>query len=97
MSFLSRARGLTRWWLGFGFAFLVLSMTTAVIAEEDPATATWDAMSDAEKLEVLKDSALELDEDGAVASGGLFNDTNTLWTCLAAFLVFFIQAGFAMV
>ena len=57
----------------------------------------WSAMSEAEKLEVLKDSALELNDDGTVANGGLFNDTNTLWTCLAAFLVFFMQAGFAMV
>jgi Amt family ammonium transporter len=36
---------------------------------------------------------------GAVdaALGALTNDANTLWTCLAAFLVFFMQAGFALV
>jgi Amt family ammonium transporter len=50
-----------------------------------------------QKLDALKGSALELNDDGTVANGGLFNDTNTLWTCLAAFLVFFMQAGFAMV
>ncbi|MBN2473565.1 MAG: ammonium transporter [Pirellulales bacterium] len=54
-------------------------------------------MSDAEKIEVLRESALELGDDGTVANGALFSDTNTLWTCLAAFLVFFMQAGFAMV
>ncbi len=54
-------------------------------------------MSVEEKLDALKGSALELNDDGTVANGGLFNDTNTLWTCLAAFLVFFMQAGFAMV
>lgn len=57
----------------------------------------WDEMSVEGKLETLRDSALELDDQGAVASGGLFNDVNTLWVCLAAFLVFFMQAGFAMV
>jgi len=57
----------------------------------------WEEMSVEQKLDTLKDSALELNDDGTVANGGLFNDTNTLWTCLAAFLVFFMQAGFAMV
>ena len=50
-----------------------------------------------QKLEVLKGSALEVGDDGTVASAGLFADANTLWTCLAAFLVFFMQAGFALV
>jgi Amt family ammonium transporter len=54
-------------------------------------------MSVEQKLDTLKDSALELDDDGTIAGGSLFTDTNTLWTCIAAFLVFFMQAGFAMV
>ncbi|MCD4824223.1 MAG: ammonium transporter [Phycisphaerae bacterium] len=33
----------------------------------------------------------------ADASGDLQNNMNVLWTCIAAFLVFFMQAGFAMV
>ena len=33
--------------------------------------------------------------DGAVTT--LLDDTSTLWTCLAAFLVMFMQAGFALV
>jgi ammonium transporter, Amt family len=37
----------------------------------------------------------ESEEEEAVAA--LLGDVNTLWTCLAAFLVFFMQAGFAMV
>lgn len=65
-------------------------------AVADSAT-TWEDMSVDQKLEALKGSALELDEEGGVVNGSLFNDTNTLWTCLAAFLVFFMQAGFAMV
>ncbi len=51
-----------------------------------------------EKVDVLAASALEIDDEtGEVSSGALFTDSNTLWTCLAAFLVFFMQAGFAMV
>lgn len=55
-------------------------------------------MSADEKLEILAKSALELsDDDGSVEHGSLFTDMNILWTCLAAFLVFFMQAGFAAV
>ena len=43
-------------------------------------------------------------ESSEVASGGdvdtlekLRHETDILWTCIAAFLVFFMQAGFAMV
>ncbi len=61
------------------------------------APSPWEEMSVEQKLDALQGSALELNDDGTVANGGLFNDTNTLWTCLAAFLVFFMQAGFAMV
>ncbi len=57
----------------------------------------FDEMTVDEKLTVLSASALELDETGRVASGALFKDVNILWTCLAAFLVFFMQAGFAAV
>lgn len=75
-------------------------LTFACLAERASATEAstpWDAMSVEQKIETLKDSSLELSDDGAVANGRLFHDTNTLWTCLAAFLVFFMQAGFAMV
>ena len=36
-------------------------------------------------------------EEAADTVGQLRLDTDILWTCLAAFLVFFMQAGFAMV
>lgn len=54
-------------------------------------------MSTDEKLEILAAAALELGADGSVVHGSLFADVNILWTCLAAFLVFFMQAGFAAV
>jgi len=85
--------GLVAWSLvGYG---AIMPGPPAFASETQPVA--WSEMSDAQKLETLRASALELDADGAVANGALFNDTNTLWTCLAAFLVFFMQAGFAMV
>ena len=35
--------------------------------------------------------------DEAVTAEGVLGDVDTLWTCLAAFFVFFMQAGFCMV
>ena len=68
-------------------------------AEEAGTEAPWSEMSLEAKVEVLREASIELDsESGTVNNVGvLFTDTNTLWTCLAAFLVFFMQAGFAMV
>ncbi len=36
-------------------------------------------------------------EEAAAPAMAFLDDVNVLWTCLAAFLVFFMQAGFAMV
>ena len=69
--------------------------TSSLLADE--AAPTWDAMSVDQKLDTLKTSALELGDSGEVAGGNLYSETNSLWVCLAAFLVFFMQAGFAMV
>ena len=79
------------------FLLIVLSLDTANLAMADDAMPTWEKMSVDQKLDTLKTSALELGDEGEVASGNLYGNTNTLWTCLAAFLVFFMQAGFAMV
>lgn len=58
----------------------------AVVEEEaaEDADAEWAAMSVDEKLDSLHGSTLA-------------GDVDALWTCLAAFLVFFMQAGFALV
>jgi Amt family ammonium transporter len=77
-------------------AFALVGAATAW-AEEAADPLAWEAMSVDEKLDALKASALQLDDDGKVASGNIYGDSDTLWTCLAAFLVFFMQAGFAMV
>lgn len=80
---------------------VVEETTVEAPAEEAPAeeaAKAWDAMSVEEKIEALKGSALLLDdESGTVSAGGLYGEVNTLWTCIAAFLVFFMQAGFAAV
>ena len=36
-------------------------------------------------------------QDGGESAYTLLTDTDTLWTCIAAFLVFFMQAGFTLV
>ncbi|HYW79867.1 MAG TPA: hypothetical protein VE890_09840, partial [Thermoguttaceae bacterium] len=54
----------------FGGLFLLLSLfclAEPVAADDGPAA--WDAMSVEQKLDTLKDSSLELNDDGTVASG----------------------------
>lgn len=65
--------------------------------EAEAAAKPWDEMSSDEKLEVLAASAIELDDDGMVSSSSIYGDAHVLWTLLAACLVFFMQAGFALV
>ncbi len=84
------------WCFISGVTICVVSLAGGVALAEE-SSVTWEAMSVERKLDVLKTSALELDEEGAVANGALYGELNTLWTCLAAFLVFFMQAGFALV
>ena len=72
------------------------SETETEAAAETPAKG-WAAMSVEEKLDALQGAALVVDEDTGAVSSGVYSDTDVLWTCLAAFLVFFMQAGFAMV
>jgi Amt family ammonium transporter len=47
--------------------------------------------------EVAEPAAEEAEADPATLIATLATDADTLWTCLAAFLVFFMQAGFALV
>lgn len=44
-----------------------------------------------------EEAAETIVEEAAAPASALLDDMNSLWTCLAAFLVFFMQAGFAMV
>ena len=63
---------------------LVGVFTTAGFAFEDAAGAEAEATAGAEA-------------EAPYEVGDLLGDVNILWTCLAAFLVFFMQAGFALV
>jgi Amt family ammonium transporter len=73
----------------------LLEVQAAAPAETPPKA--WDAMSVDERIDALKNASLVLDDDGVPSTNNIYVDTDTLWTCLAAFLVFFMQAGFAMV
>lgn len=72
-----------------------LSFDSIAVAEEAPTG--WDALTQDEKIAALAESSLELGDEGEIKSGSIYEDMNVLWTCLAAFLVFFMQAGFALV
>lgn len=72
--------------------FLVIGSGTVAVAqdsEDEAAEAvveTEDAVEEVAEAEEVEDTLAALREDA-----------NILWTCLAAFLVFFMQAGFALV
>lgn len=62
-------------------------------AEETPVEET----APAEEAEVTAEEEPVTVESNAAAIAANGENANILWTCLAAFLVFFMQAGFAMV
>lgn len=68
---------------------------TEVVVEQEAAK-PWSELSLEEKVELLGTASLKVDDTGGVTSS-IYADADTLWTCLAAFLVFWMQAGFAAV
>lgn len=94
MGFRSKGSLLFASLLGIG---IVAAGNGLVPAEEATDSRPFAEMTLEEKVDVLAGSSLQLSEDGTVVGSSLFTDVDTLWTCLAAFLVFFMQAGFAMV
>lgn len=86
-------------------ALLVCSMPPSVALADDAVdqvetvveAKAWAEMSVDEKLAALQAATLSLEEDGSVAGASVYGDLDALWTCLAAFLVFFMQAGFCLV
>ena len=72
-----------------GVVFLAFGFSVDVaVGQETEATAAADVAA--------KEGAEKAAEEAGAAST-LAGDVDTLWTCIAAFLVFFMQAGFAMV
>jgi Amt family ammonium transporter len=66
-------------------------------AEEEETATPFAEMSTDEKFGALAGAALVINEKTGVVESTVYSDADTLWTCLAAFLVFFMQAGFALV
>ncbi|MFT5093527.1 MAG: Amt family ammonium transporter, partial [Porticoccaceae bacterium] len=109
-SLLSTRPGGTRLW-SVALALLTISaitfapMTTVVAQGEATPTEEVSAEAPTEEATPVEEAApVEAEEEAAptleslaaaVAENG--ENSNILWTCLAAFLVFFMQAGFAMV
>ncbi|MEZ6072327.1 MAG: hypothetical protein R3C10_19225 [Pirellulales bacterium] len=60
--------------------------TESAAAAEEPATE-----------EATVEEVVEEVEEEPVTAEAVLSDVDTLWTCLAAFLVFFMQAGFCLV
>jgi ammonium transporter, Amt family len=92
------SRSLCLWWVSSLALVVIFSTVSLVEAQEradDPAQEEmWEA--DDKVAESNVDDQDDVDTAEAVVSA-TFADVDTLWTCLAAFLVFFMQAGFAMV
>jgi len=77
-----------------------LSVTSQTFAQEDPPPAEEPAAAAAEEPAAEEAPAEEepvtLESVNAAVSA-VRSETDWLWTCIAAFLVFFMQAGFALV
>ena len=82
---------LSLWWLMSLSVIVVMSVGSFAKAQEDTGVEIVSSSSEAAESE---EEGGEKEEEAVSAA---LADVDTLWTCLAAFLVFFMQAGFAMV
>ncbi|MGD9128755.1 MAG: ammonium transporter [Planctomycetia bacterium] len=77
---------------------LVLALIGPLANAEEKKPVSWEKMTVDQKLETTRDAVLASNEDGSIAGPKVTStDLDTLWVCLAAFFVFFMQAGFALV
>jgi Amt family ammonium transporter len=78
----------------------VVDEVTATVETEAPAEEAaaqpFTTLTLEQKVDKLAESSVKMDDAGNITST-IYGDADTLWTCLAAFLVFFMQAGFALV
>lgn len=77
-----------------------LIVSGPVLAQDEASPVTLDPLppGDETSTSAVADSPGETPEPTAKESiAALLDNANVLWTCLAAFLVFFMQAGFALV
>jgi ammonium transporter, Amt family len=84
---------LNPWWLLTAGLAVLLFAGSVSYAQDSTET---EAETLVETMDGEDAEASEASEDEEAASA-TFADVDTLWTCLAAFLVFFMQAGFSMV
>jgi len=76
-------------------AGLTVVTSTAFALQETAETVS--EMSPAEPVEASLDEPVDMESVTAAITEELQTNINIVWTCVAAFLVFFMQAGFAMV
>ena len=76
-----------RWLLPLVSVFVLMSSTN-IFAEEDTGPA---------ESETVAVEEAPAEEEAGPDAASVLGDVDVLWTCLAAFLVFFMQAGFALV
>lgn len=77
-----------RWLLPLAIALMVCGSDTAFALDE---------VVDSASTEVTAAPVEEAAADEGPTAASVLADVDVLWTCLAAFLVFFMQAGFALV
>jgi len=91
-------RGVAFWWLALAALFAVtLLLGTPTVARAQDEAAEQVAEEAEEAVAAEEEVAEEAVEEQADSIGILRGETDVLWTCLAAFLVFFMQAGFCAV
>lgn len=69
-------------------------LVTPTMADDSPPAEPAAAAAPADEAPAAEPDA---GDEAAAPAYALLDDVNTLWTCLAAFLVFFMQAGFMLV
>lgn len=77
-----------RTWLALSAIALGLLISGPILAQEGGTPAS---------VAAVAGDTPAVEEAAPLTAEALLGDVNTLWTCLAAFLVFFMQAGFALV
>lgn len=89
MKSMSSLNGL-RWLLPLALVLMVAGSSQVLAQDETPADGQTTE-------EVVEDEGEEEEAEAPLTAASVLADVDVLWTCLAAFLVFFMQAGFALV
>ena len=86
------------WGMAFLFALALMASPGTSYAQDDapPPESTAETV-EVEEVEEVEEEPAPTIESNAEAIGAVRTETDYLWTCIAAFLVFFMQAGFALV